>query len=171
MRKWMCVATVLWGITSPAMADDRQLIEVPDQIKTIFLEEMRGHLDNLNEITLAISAGDFDNAAFVAETKMGFGHSLDVVLRSYGLPEPEIEKLVTQLSADNPGLDHMGLDQFLPTDAQALATEFHKAPLNFAKVARSVELPTTAEEYQKVFTALSETIDVCSACHSTFKVE
>lgn len=167
----MCLVAVLWATPSPVIADDRQVIEVPEQIKTIFLEEMRGHLDNLNEITLAISAGDFDNAAFVAETKMGFGHSIDVVLRSHGLPEPEIEKLVTQLSADNPDLDHLGLDQFLPADAQSMAIDFHKAALNFAKVARSVELPTTAEEYLKVFTALSETIDVCSACHSSFKVE
>lgn len=171
MRKWICLAVTLWATSSPVLADERQVIEVPEEIKEIFLQEMRGHLDNLNEITLAISAGDFDNAAFVAETKMGFGYSFEAILRSYGMPEPEIEKLVKQLAADNPGVDHLGLDQFLPPDAQAMATDFHKAALNFAKVARSVELPTTAEEYQKVFTALSETIDVCSACHSTFKVE
>lgn len=167
----MCLAAVLWCASSPAISDDRQVIEVPEQIKTLFLEEMRGHLDNLNEITLALSAGDFDNAAFVAETKMGFGHALDVVLRSHGLPEPEIKKIVTQLQADNPDLDRLGLDQFLPPQAQAMAVDFHKAALNFANVARRVELPTTAEEYQRVFTALSETIDVCSACHSSFRVE
>lgn len=154
-----------------AQADDRQVVEVPSEIKTMFLEEMRSHLDNLNEITLALSAGDFEAAAFVAKNKMGFGHSMREILVNQGMHEAEIDVFMEKMRQTHGPGEGRGMGRFMPEDMRTMGQEFHFAAENFAEVASSVQSPPTAEDYKNVFTALSETIDVCSACHSTFRVE
>ncbi|NVK18000.1 MAG: hypothetical protein HWE30_04830 [Methylocystaceae bacterium] len=152
-------------------ADDRQVVNVPSEIKAMFLEEMRGHLDNLNEITLALSAGDFEAAAFVAKNKMGFGHSMREILVNQGMHEAEIDAFMKRMREKHGPGQGRGMGRFMPEELTMMGQEFHMAAENFAEVASSVQSPPTPEDYKNVFTALSETIDVCSACHSTFRVE
>ena len=154
-----------------AEADDRQVVTVPAEIKSMFLEEMRSHLDNLNEITLAISAGDFEAAAFVAKNKMGFGHSMREILVNQGMHEAEIDEFMQKMHEKHGPGEGRGMGRFMPEDLRTMGQEFHMAAENFADVAASVSTPPTALDYQNVFQALSETIDVCSACHSTFRIE
>lgn len=179
----ICIATIA---TASAFADDRQVIKVPSEIKAMFLEEMRSHLDNLNEITLAIASGDFKGAAYVAETKMTFGHGMRTLMLDQGLTPEQIDAIMESMRQQNGGTmgrgkgmgkgmggggQGMGMGRYMPDEVRQLGQTFHEAAANFAKVAKSVSSPATAEDYQNVFNALSETIDVCSACHSSYRVE
>lgn len=173
------VASLL--VAGVAQADDRTVVKIPQDIKSLFLEEMRTHLDNLNEITIAISAGDFKGAAYVAESKMGFGHSVREVMMEQGKTEEEIaEKMEQMRQKHGQGMGQgqgqgagmgRGMGRFMPDEVRMMGREFHGAAENFAKVARSLSDAPTKEDYEKVFTALSEIIDVCSACHSSYRVE
>ncbi len=169
------LAVMAWGamMTVAAQADERQVIVVPPEVKTMFLEEMRTHLDNLNEITLSVASGDFKNAAYIAEHKMGFGHSVRDVMMEQGKSPEEIEEMLAKLrekhaQGDMPG---RGMGRYMPDEIRELGQEFHRAAGHFATIAKSVSNPPSNEDYQKVFTALSEVIDVCSACHSSYRVE
>jgi hypothetical protein len=160
-----------------ANAEDRTVIKIPSDVKDLFLEEMRTHLDNLNEITLALSAGDFKGAAFVAENKMSFGHSARDVLAGKGMPKEEIDAYVKKMQSEHQkgsGMDmgmNMGMGRFMPAEVRELGQTFHTASQNLAKVANSVGEVPSVSDYQRVFTALSEVVDVCSACHSSFHIE
>ncbi|MDV7338631.1 hypothetical protein RYZ26_03415 [Terasakiella sp. A23] len=169
MKKTILAAGLMCICTFNVQADEREVIKIPSEIKSMFLEEMRGHLDNLNEITLAISAGDFETAAFVAQSKMGFGRPMRDVMEEQGLPQDVINKTLEKMRAEHG--KGGGMEQFMPEEIREMGRDFHTAAENFARVARSVSTPPTADEYQRVFTALSEAIDVCSACHSSFRVE
>jgi len=166
-----------------AHADDRQVIKIPAEIKTMFLEEMRTHLDNLNEITYAISAGDFDGASYVAKNKMGFGHSMREIMMEKGMPEEEIDAMIRKMQklhgdvgghgmGKGKGMGRAkGIGRFMPEEVRLMGRSFHEAAENFAKVAKNVGDNPTVKDYQRVFSALSEVVDVCSACHATFRVE
>ncbi|SCA55156.1 conserved exported hypothetical protein [Candidatus Terasakiella magnetica] len=156
-----------------ASADEREVITIPSEIKALFLGEMRTHLDNLNEITLAVASGDFKSAAFVAKNKMGFGHSVREIMTVQGKSEEEIEEKLAQLRKKHGTSDHpgRGMGRYMPEEVRELGRAFHKAAEHFANVADTVKNPPTVADYQRVFTALSETIDVCSACHSSYRVE
>jgi hypothetical protein len=158
---------------STAYGDDRNVIVVPGEIKTVFLEEMRTHLDNLNEITFALSSGDFKAAAFIAENKMGFGHSVREAMVRQGKTQEEIEQMLAKLRESRSQIDHpgRGMGRFMPDEVRELGRTFHDTAENFATIAKNVKNPPTAADYQRVFTALSEIIDVCSACHSSYRVE
>jgi len=158
---------------SASGADDRQVIMVPDAVKSVFLTEMRTHLDSLNEISYALSAGDFVGAGDIAERKMGFGHSVREVMTQQGHSPEEIEQMLTRLRASNSEIDHpgRGMGRFMPDEVRQLGRSYHDAAENFAKIAKNVTNPATTDDYQRVFSAFSEIIDVCSACHSSYRVE
>lgn len=173
MKRVVIGCLIYFLMLSPSVADDRNVIQVPIEIKEMFLEDMRRHLDNLNEITYAVSAGDFAGAAYVAENKMGFGHSVREMLMAKGMPEHEINDFVTNLrqkhgEGERPA---QGIGRYMPQEFREMGQTFHQAAGEFAKIAKSVSTSPTVEDYQQVFSALSEVVDVCSACHSAFRVQ
>jgi len=184
MKRIIAAALLSICLSTQAYSDERTVIQIPPDIKALFLEEMRTHLDNLNEITMALSAGDFDGAAYVAENKMGFGHSAREVMMERGMSEDEINIRLERMRKNHgqgmgkgmgrgAGMGGMGLGmgRYMPDEAREMGQMFHQAAENLANVAKGVNEAPTVEEYQKVFTALSEVVDICSACHSSFKVE
>jgi len=173
-RLWVIGACCLFVIgASTAYGDERNVILVPQEVKSMFLEEMRMHLDNLNEITQSLSAGDFKTAAYIAENKMGFGHSVREMMQQQGRTDEEIEEMLMKLRESKSRIDHpgRGMGRFMPDEVREMGRVFHDAAANFADIAKNVATPPTTEDYQRVFTALSEIIDVCSACHSSYRVE
>jgi|GEM_PF-306349 len=179
MRKIFILLFVSLFVNTLALADDRTVVKIPADIKGMFLEEMRTHLDNLNEITIAISAGDFEGAAYVAENKMSFGHSAREVMQKKGMSQEKINDNTMKMGKKNGtgrGLGRgqgqgRGMGRFMPEEVREMGQSFHTAAENFAQVARNVGNKPKIADYQKVFTALSEIVDVCSACHSSYRVE
>ncbi len=173
MFRFFAVLLVQFLLISSSWADERTVVRVPAEIRTMFLEEMRTHLDNLNEITYAISAGDFKGAAYVADNKMGVGHSVREVLMGKGMPEHEIDAFIKKLRKKHGEGEHpgQGMGRYMPPEFREMGRSFHEAAEEFATVAKAVGTNPGVQDYQRVFSALSEVVDLCSACHSAFTIK
>ncbi len=108
MRKKMLllVATILLSGSANAAQDTRQQIKMP--------EMMRDHLLALHEIQAALAAGKLDQAAEIAEQRIG----------------------MSSLTKHN--ASHMA--PYMPAAMQAIGTEMHHAASRFARSAHEGDL-------------------------------
>ncbi len=71
-RASLIVATIL--LTTAAQAEDaRTAIQLPAEVRMSFLEEMRGHMDSLDDIIAALAEGDVKAAGSAASSQLGVG--------------------------------------------------------------------------------------------------
>ena len=138
----LLVLIVIGSLFSPVVAaDDRQFVQLPDMMREHMLRNMRDHLLALEEITRHLSSQQYDMAAEIAEQRLGMS------------------------SLESHGASHMG--KFMPEEMSAIGTNMHRAASRFALAARDAEL---AGGLNKAFSALSEVMQQCVACHTSFKV-
>ena len=128
---------------SPAIvgADTRVKVELPDMMREHMLSNMRDHLLALEEITAFLANQNYEEAAEVAENRLGMS------------------------SLNLHGASHMG--KFMPKAMGVIGTNMHRAASRFATSARDAELDGGLN---KAFLALSEVMKQCVACHSGYKV-
>lgn len=103
--------------TSPLLlADDdpRVLVELPEMMQKHMMSNMRDHLKTINEILLSLSNNQMDQAANLAEQRLG----------------------MTSLGSH--GAEHMG--KFMPKGMRQAGTNMHKAASRFALKAEEGEL-------------------------------
>lgn len=108
----------------PAVADDRQKVELPDMMKQHMLSNMRDHLMTLNEIQGLLGRGELDKAGDVAEARIG----------------------MSSMIAHNAA--HMA--PYMPKEMQAIGTEMHHAASRFAMTAKEGDLPRALASLSKV---------------------
>lgn len=103
-----------------ANEDARQMVELPDMMRDHMMSNMRDHLSAINDILRHLAADELDEAADVAEDRLGF-------------------------SALGPhGASHMA--KFMPEGMQAAGTSMHRAASQFARIAQEGEvLPAYAK--------------------------
>ena len=104
---------VLLGWHPAALSDDRQLVELPDMMRTHMLANMRDHLVAIDEILEHLANDELEAAADVAETRLGFS------------------------SLESHGASHMA--QFMPREMAAAGTRMHRAASQFARTAQEGE--------------------------------
>jgi mono/diheme cytochrome c family protein len=105
------------------------------------LSNMRDHLLALEEITRFLANQNYDEAAEVAENRLGMS------------------------SLELHGASHLG--QFMPQEMGAIGTKMHRAASRFALAAKDAELDGGLN---KAFSALAEVMQQCVACHAGYKV-
>lgn len=112
------------SLSAPALyaeEDARQLVEFPDMMRTHMLGNMRDHLVALNEILNHLAEDELEQAADVAESRLGFS------------------------SLESHGASHIA--KFMPEGMAEAGTAMHRAASQFARVAQEGEaLPA----YQKL---------------------
>ncbi len=112
-RGLLIAATLLLGTGAGAAPeankDARHLVRLPAQMRTHMLGNMRDHLAALHEIQAALAAGKLEQAADVAEQRIG------------------MSSLATHNAA------HMA--PYMPQPMQAIGTEMHHAASRFARSA------------------------------------
>ena len=59
------------ALAAVAGEDDRQAVDLPPMMRQHMLSNMRDHLTALSEIQAALGQGQFDQAAQIAETRIG----------------------------------------------------------------------------------------------------
>ena len=128
----------------PALADEREMVEMPLPMQEHMLGNMRGHLRALDDILAALSMGDVAEAGSIAEKELGLS------------------------SLDDHGAAHLA--QFMPEGMQSAGTELHRAASRFAVAAADAEMEHTYEAQQKVFGALQEITATCNACHGGYRI-
>lgn len=101
---------------SVSMADDdaRKLVHLPEMMQQHMMSNMREHLVAINEILIAMAKGDFEEAAEVAEFRLGMS------------------------SLESHGASHMA--KFMPEGMRRAGTAMHKAASRFALKAQEEEV-------------------------------
>ena len=142
MLKKVLFAATLCLLFQPGIADDgRVTVELPEMMREHMLSNMRDHLLALEEITRFLAAQQYDEAADIAESRLGMS------------------------SLELHGASHLG--KFMPKEMGAIGTNMHRAASRFALAAKDAEIEGGLN---KAFAALSEVMQQCVACHSAYKV-
>jgi hypothetical protein len=106
------------------MSDTRTLVPLPDMMKNHMMGSMRDHLLSIEEIITAMGKGKLDEAADIAEGRIG----------------------MSSLAAHDAA--HMA--PFMPQQMQDIGTEMHHAASRFAIVAREGDNLRALDSLSKV---------------------
>ena len=118
MKKHLTIAVplLLACSYSVSMADDdaREFVQLPEMMQQHMMSNMRDHLVAINEILITMAKGDFEEAAEVAEYRLGMS------------------------SLESHGASHMA--RFMPEGMRRAGTAMHKAASRFALKAQEEEV-------------------------------
>jgi hypothetical protein len=95
--------------TIAAGEDTRELVQLPKMMQQHMMSNMRDHLLAINEILINMADGRLDQAAEVAETRLGMS------------------------SLESHGASHMA--QYMPEGMQQAGTGMHRAASRFSRIA------------------------------------
>ena len=112
---------------SIADEDSRQLVELPEMMQQHMMSNMRDHLVAINEILINMANGQLDQAAEVAESRLGMSS-----LKSHGA-------------------SHMA--KFMPEGMRQAGTSMHRAASRFALKAQEGEVLPAYNALSKVTSA------------------
>ena len=128
--------------THEAAPDARQAVRFSEEMRLHTLANMRDHLQSLQEIDMALSRGDYEAAASVAEKRLG----------------------MTSLEAH--GASHLA--PFMPEGMQRIGSEMHRAASRFAIAAQDASV---SNDPKPALAALAEVMRQCVACHTAYRLE
>lgn len=120
----------LFGWHPAALSDDRQMVELPEMMRTHMLANMRDHLVAIDEILQLLAADELEAAADVAESRLGFS------------------------SLESHGASHIA--QFMPEEMAAAGTRMHRAASQFARTAQEGEALPAYKKLREVTAACVE---------------
>lgn len=130
--------------TGSAADDGRERVKLPAMMQEHMLANMRDHLVAVEEILAALALGKAEDAAGVAEKRLG----------------------MSSLSLH--GASHMA--KFMPEPMRQMGTRMHRAASRFAIVAKDAEVEQSIEAQRGVFKALQEITENCNACHRAYRI-
>lgn len=157
--KKMLVALLLLPMTitmaGELTTDPRQAVEMPLEMKNMFLKNMRGHMESLDLIIAALAENDLTEAAAVAETGMGAGQG-----KKRQCDDEHAGKQKHEQSSHK----GKGFGKFMPKEMKMMGMQLHIAANEFADVAREGNM---GEAYK----SLRNISSTCVACHQSFQVK
>ena len=127
-----------------AAQDVRELVRLPEPMQEHMLGNMRDHLATVNEIIGDIADAKFDEAARLAEQRLG--------MSSLALHDAA----------------HMA--PFMPKPMQDLGTSMHHAASCLVIVLQDAAISPTADSMRDVNRALHEVTTTCTACHASYRI-
>jgi len=120
----------------------RILVPLPPELTAHMLVNMRDHLVALQEIQQALSSGDTDNAAKIAENRLGM-----TSLASHGAHE---------------------VAKFMPVGMQEAGSAMHRAASKLAVAAQDAGV---TGDIRPAVSALADVTARCNACHAGYRVK
>jgi len=138
-------------------ADQREVVDMPPQAKTMFLKNMRGHMESLDLIIEALGENDLTEAAVLAEMTMGSGHNKKRQCEG----EEEGKKQHQQSSHQG---KEKGFGKFMPKEMKMMGMQLHIAANDFADVAREGNMGEAYKSLRNISAA-------CVACHQSYQVK
>ena len=115
------------SFASQAAEDNRQLVKMPEMMQAHMLSNMRDHLVTINQILIAMSAGKLNEAADLAESRLGMS------------------------SLDKHGAAHMA--KVMPEQMRRTGTGMHRAASQFALKAQEGDTAGAYRALTKVTTS------------------
>lgn len=128
--------------TKAAASDARVLVQFPDAMKAHTLTSMREHLLVISQLQSAIAGERFDEAARIAEQKLGMSS-----LSEHGAHESS---------------------KFMPRGMQEVGTLMHRSASQFAIEAQNA---AATGDGKKALSALSKVTQACVACHAGYRLQ
>lgn len=125
-----------------AIKDGRQLVTYPPEMRMHTLANMRDHLLALQEIQGALAREDYDQAAGIAEQRLGMSS-----LKLHGAHD---------------------VAPFMPAGMQAIGTEMHRAASRFATDAITA---SASGDLKPALGALARVTQQCVACHASYRMQ
>jgi cytochrome c556 len=123
-------------------ADPRQHVEMPAPMQEHMLANMRDHLAAMGEIQAALAAGKFEQAADIAENRIGMS------------------------SLQSHGASHMA--PYMPKPMQDIGTAMHRSASRFARTAQEAQVQGGVP---RALDALAELTQQCVACHASYRLK
>ncbi len=143
-----CILAVLLflvaGIGASQAQDTRELVRLPPPMQEHMLGNMRDHLATLNEIIGDVANNKFDEAAKIAEQRLG----------------------MSSLSLH--GAEHLA--PYLPKPMQNIGTSMHHAASRLVIVLQDASTTLTVDAMRDINRALHEVTSACEACHSAYRM-
>jgi cytochrome c556 len=124
--------------------DTRELVRFPPMMQDHMLADMRDHLATLSGILGDVADGKFDEAAQLAEQRLG----------------------MSSLSLH----DAAHLAPFMPKPMQDMGTAMHHAASRLAIVLQDASVARTPESMRAVNGALHAVTSACVSCHAAYRV-
>lgn len=129
-------------LAQSAEEDGRQVVTLPEQMKSHTLTNMRDHLNTLQEIQSALAKGNYDEAGKMAEQRLGMS-SLEAHKGNHMAP-------------------------FRPDGMNQIGWEMHKAASRFALIAQETAVD---RDLPRALGALGEVTQQCVACHAAYRLK
>ena len=145
-RSFVALSLLLAAVPAHAVegvsaADPRQLVHMPAPMQQHMLANMRDHLVALGEIQAALAAGKFEQAADIAENRIGMS------------------------SLQGHGASHMA--PYMPKAMQDIGTAMHRSASRFARSAQEAQV---VDGLPRALDALAELTQQCVACHAGYRL-
>ena len=139
--------------SSPSIADEdsRQLVELPKMMQQHMMSNMRDHLVTINEILIYMANDQLDEAAEVAESRLGMSS-----LKSHGAGHGKRRSGESMHGGGR-------MAQLKPEGMRQVGTSMHRAASRFALTAQEGDI-------MPAYNALSEVTSSCVACHSAYRI-
>ncbi len=132
------------GIGASRAQDARELVQLPMPMQEHMLGNMRDHLATLNEIIGDVANSKYDEAAKIAEARLG----------------------MSSLSLH--GAAHLA--PYLPKPMQDIGTSMHHAASRLVIVLQDASITPTADAMRDINRALYAVTTACEACHAHYRV-
>ena len=137
----LAVATEAPAATDSPASKHRQLVDMPEQARDLMRDDMLNHLSALNEIIGLLGENNLDEAAAVAESRLG-------------------KSSMGKHRGTNMG---MGPGRFMTPEMRSLGHGMHAAATEFAEVAKKGDV-------KNAYAALQNITSGCVGCHYSFRI-
>jgi hypothetical protein len=146
MRPVLAAVPLFWlaGICASHAQDARELVRLPPPMQEHMLGNMRDHLATLNEILGDVANSKYDEAAKIAEQRLGMS-SLSLHGAAHLVP-------------------------YFPKPMQDIGTSMHHAASRLVIVLQDASVTPTAEAMRDINRALHEVTTACEACHTGYRL-
>ena len=138
------LVAALTGV-APAADDTREGVKLPPMMREHMLGNMRDHLMTLDQILGAVAEAKFDDAAKLAEARLG------------------MSSLTSHDAA------HMA--PFMPKPMRDMGTAMHRAASRLVIVLQDASVTPNAESMQKVAGAMHAVTTACTSCHASYRLQ
>lgn len=140
---FMGLGMILWvqaALAAGGEGDTRQRVEFPEMMRQHMLANMRDHLLAITEIQHALASGAFNQAAEIAEQRIGMS------------------------SLQSHGAAHMA--PFMPEQMRNIGSEMHRAASRFAAIAQESAVDG---DVKRAIGALAKVTWQCVTCHTAYR--
>ncbi len=138
------------------MAKDTRIeVDLPGPMKNMMLTNMRGHQQAVADILAALSKGDGEGAAKIAETRLGMGSPGSAACK----PNAKSGEL-----GDMPKM----MASHMPDEMRALGMAMHAQATKFAEEASKAK---QGGDLRPALAELGQVVQACNACHAAYRLD